>query len=96
MERGGGSSSGRKCEGDYTAVTNFYGTQQTSADMLRNTPSNIRRLADEIEQCEGRQKYLAHTISPSDGGDVRWYFCKTPLGENGVLFKLPEAFCLIL
>ncbi|KAM7477268.1 hypothetical protein LguiB_024511 [Lonicera macranthoides] len=86
MERGGCS---RKCEGDYTTATNFYGAQQTSADMLRNTPSNIRRLADEIEQCEGRQKYLAHTISPSDGGDVRWYFCKTPLGENELAASVP-------
>lgn len=56
---------------------------QTSPDMLKNSPSNIRRLANEIEQCEGRQKYLAHTRSPSDGGDFRWYFCKIPLGENG-------------
>ncbi|MFS7916927.1 hypothetical protein Hanom_Chr03g00183081 [Helianthus anomalus] len=58
----------------------------TSADMLRNTPSNIRRLADEIQQCEGRQKYLAQTRSPSDGGDVRWYFSKIPMAENGELF----------
>ena len=56
---------------------------QTSLDMLKNTPSNIRRLAHEIEQCEGRQKYLARTRSPSDGGDLRWYFCKVPLAENG-------------
>jgi hypothetical protein len=36
-----------------------------------------------IEHCKGRQKYLAQTGSPSDGGDVRWYFCKVPLVENG-------------
>ena len=58
-------------------------SEETSAEMLKNTPSNIRRLADEIEQCEGRQKYLAQTSSASDGGDVRWYFCKVPLPENG-------------
>ena len=57
--------------------------EETNPDLLKNTPSNIRRLADEIEQCEGRQKYLAHTRSPSDGGDIRWYFCKVPLGVNG-------------
>lgn len=56
---------------------------ETSPDMLKNTPLNIMRLASEIEQCEGRQKYLAHTSSPSDGGDVRWYFCKVPLAANG-------------
>lgn len=56
---------------------------ETSPDMLKNTPSNIRRLANEIDQCEGRQKYLARTSSPSDGGDVRWYFCKVPLAVNG-------------
>ncbi|KAK6163928.1 hypothetical protein DH2020_000792 [Rehmannia glutinosa] len=49
------------------------GVEETSPDMLKNTPSNIRRLASEIEQCEGRQKYLAHTRSPSDGGDVRCF-----------------------
>lgn len=61
----------------------FLGSEQISMDMLRNTPSNIRRLADEIEQFEGRQKYLAQTRSPSDGGDVRWYFCKVPLADDG-------------
>lgn len=57
--------------------------EHTSLDMLKNTPSNIRRLANEIEQCEGRQKYLARTSSPSDGVDHRWYFCKVPMAENG-------------
>ena len=57
--------------------------EASSPDMLKNTPSNIRRLAHEIEQFEGRHKYLAQTTSPSDGGDVRWYFCKTHLAENG-------------
>ncbi|KAF3495860.1 hypothetical protein DY000_02053470 [Brassica cretica] len=55
----------------------------TSPDLLKNTPSNIARLEDVIEQCRGRQKYLAQTTSPSDGSDVRWYFCKVPLAEHG-------------
>ncbi|KAL8142744.1 hypothetical protein V2J09_015776 [Rumex salicifolius] len=67
------------------------GIDETSADMLKNTPSNIRRLADEIQQYEGRQKYLAHTISPSDGGDVRWYFCKVPLGINQLAPSIPQT-----
>lgn len=57
--------------------------EETFPDMLKNTPSNIRRLEDEIEQCKGHQKYLAQTRSPSDGSDVRWYFCKVPLAVNG-------------
>ncbi|KAK4419768.1 Phospholipase SGR2 [Sesamum alatum] len=67
------------------------GVEETSPDMLRNTPSNIRRLVNEIEQCEGRQKYLAHTRSPSDGGDVRWYFCKVPLAENELAASVPQT-----
>ncbi|KAM0037137.1 putative DDHD domain, alpha/Beta hydrolase [Helianthus debilis subsp. tardiflorus] len=63
----------------------------TSADMLRNTPSNIRRLADEIQQFEGRQKYLAQTRSPSDGGDVRWYFSKIPMAENELAAAIPPT-----
>lgn len=57
--------------------------EETSPDLLKNTPSNIARLEDEIEQCRGRQKYLAQTRSPSDGGDVRWFFCKVPLAQSG-------------
>lgn len=72
--------------------------EETSPDMLKNTPSNIRRLANEIEQCEGRHKYLAHTPSPSDGGDVRWYFCKVPLAQNGQFmpFLIPFSNVLLL
>ncbi|KAL7599454.1 hypothetical protein Lser_V15G24061 [Lactuca serriola] len=64
---------------------------KNSANMLRNTPSNIRRLADEIQQCEGRQKYLAQTKSPSDGGDVRWYFRKVAMEKNEVAANVPRA-----
>ncbi|KAL8167211.1 hypothetical protein V2J09_008710 [Rumex salicifolius] len=66
-------------------------TDETSPDMLKNTPSNIKRLASEIEQCEGRHKYLAHTSSSSDGGDVRWYFCKVPLGVNQLAPSIPQT-----
>ncbi|XP_024959386.1 phospholipase SGR2-like isoform X2 [Cynara cardunculus var. scolymus] len=68
-----------------------YENAKLYADMLRNTPSNIRRLTDEIEQCEGRQKYLAQTRSPSDGGDVRWYFSKVPMAENELAAAFPRA-----
>lgn len=54
-----------------------------SPDSLRNTPSNIARLEDAIGHCAARRKYLAHTKSPSDGKDVRWYFCKLPLADKG-------------
>ena len=59
---------------------------EASPDSLKNTPSNIAKLEDVIEHCVGRQKYLAQTRSPSDGGDVRWYFCKVPLLGNGEYF----------
>ncbi|XP_073129057.1 phospholipase SGR2-like isoform X2 [Henckelia pumila] len=67
------------------------GGEETSPDMLRNTASNIRRLAGEIEQHAGRRKYLAHTRSPSDGGDVRWYFCKVPLTVNELAASVPHT-----
>uniref|UniRef100_A0A6N2MLC9 Uncharacterized protein n=1 Tax=Salix viminalis TaxID=40686 RepID=A0A6N2MLC9_SALVM len=60
-------------------------------DLLKNTPSNIARLEDVIEHCKGRQKYLAQTRSPSDGGDVRWYFCKVPLVENELAASVPRT-----
>ncbi|XP_050366281.1 phospholipase SGR2 isoform X2 [Argentina anserina] len=65
--------------------------EQSFPDLLKNTPSNIRRLEDEIEQCKGHQKYLAQTLSPSDGGDVRWYFNKVPLGENEMAASVPRT-----
>lgn len=60
-----------------------------SPDALKNTPSNIARLEDIIDQCEARQKYLAQTKSPSDGEDVRWYFCKVPLAPNELAASVP-------
>uniref|UniRef100_A0A1J3HS01 Phospholipase SGR2 n=1 Tax=Noccaea caerulescens TaxID=107243 RepID=A0A1J3HS01_NOCCA len=64
---------------------------ESSPDLLKNTPSNIARLEDVIEQCHGRQKYLSQTRSPSDGSDVRWYFCKVPLAENELAASVPRT-----
>lgn len=64
---------------------------EASPDSLKNTPSNIAKLEDVIEHCVGRQKYLAQTRSPSDGGDVRWYFCKVPLLGNGECFSFSSS-----
>lgn len=83
----GGGDDGPSVSG----ATKSSESEQTAIDMLKNTPSNIRRLADEIEQCEGRQKYLAQTRSPSDGGDVRWYFCKVPLAGNELAASFPRT-----
>lgn len=80
-------------DGNFKRVGDGVGgvDEETNPDLLKNTPSNIQRLADEIEQCEGRQKYLAHTRSPSDGGDIRWYFCKVPLGFNELAASIPRT-----
>ncbi|CAJ2655320.1 unnamed protein product [Trifolium pratense] len=60
-------------------------------DSLKNTPSNIARLEDVIEHSKARHKYLAQTTSSSDGGDVRWYFCKTPLAPNELAASVPST-----
>lgn len=62
----------------------------SSPDLLKNTPSNIATLEDAIEQFKSRQNYLAHTKSPSDGEDVRWYLCKVPLAEKRELTKMEQ------
>ncbi|PPS17810.1 hypothetical protein GOBAR_AA02769 [Gossypium barbadense] len=67
------------------SVVGANGIDEASPDLLKNTPSNIARLEDVIEHCKGRQMYLAQTRSPSDGGDVRWYFSDVPLAENGAI-----------
>lgn len=72
--------------------------EEPSPDSLKNTPYNIARLEDVIEHCKGRQKYLAQTRSPSDGGDVRWYFSEVPLAENGqclLNFKVNFSFPIL-
>ncbi|CAN0928024.1 Phospholipase SGR2 [Linum grandiflorum] len=71
--------------------TNPEASVEATPDLLRNTPSNIARLEDVIEHSEGRQKYLAQTGSPSDGGDVRWYFCKVPLALKELAASVPRA-----
>uniref|UniRef100_A0A2P2MMR9 Uncharacterized protein MANES_S009500 n=1 Tax=Rhizophora mucronata TaxID=61149 RepID=A0A2P2MMR9_RHIMU len=79
------------------SVENPSIAEETSPDLLKNTPTNIARLEDVIEHSKGRQKYLAQTRSPSDGGDIRWYFCKVPLAENGEVFNQFSTFlCYIL
>ncbi|XP_062153849.1 phospholipase SGR2 isoform X4 [Alnus glutinosa] len=74
-----------------SGATGSSGAEETSSDLLKNTPSNIARLEDVIEHCKGRQKYLARTRSPSDGGDVRWYFCEVPLAENELAASVPRT-----
>ncbi|CAH8390007.1 unnamed protein product [Eruca vesicaria subsp. sativa] len=76
----------------------------SSPDLLKNTPSNITRLEDVIEQCRARQKYLAQTANPSDCSDVCWYFCKVPLPDNEIAASVPrtdvigksEYLCLVI
>ncbi|XP_077224242.1 phospholipase SGR2-like isoform X2 [Tasmannia lanceolata] len=64
--------------------------EKISLDLLRNTPSNIAKLENVIEHSTGREKYLAQTRSPSDGEDVRWYFCKVSLAENELAASVPR------
>lgn len=47
-----------------------------------------------LEQTAAAAKYGVHTKSASDGADVRWYFCKTPLRPNGT-FSLPRDKCIL-
>uniref|UniRef100_A0A1D1XQ37 Phospholipase DDHD1 n=1 Tax=Anthurium amnicola TaxID=1678845 RepID=A0A1D1XQ37_9ARAE len=65
--------------------------EAASPDLLKNTPSNIARLEDVIEHCKARHKYLARTRSPSDGEDVRWYFCKVPLVGRELAASVPRT-----
>lgn len=84
-------TSGRGEEGVESMASDAGEEMSPDPDSLKNTPSNIARLEDVIEQCSGRQKYLARTKSPSDGVDVRWYFCKVPFAENGEFFATQVA-----
>ncbi|KAK3124196.1 hypothetical protein QOZ80_7BG0583200 [Eleusine coracana subsp. coracana] len=68
-----------------------YAAEGASPDLLRNTPSNIARLEDAIDNCAARRKYLARTKSPSDGEDVRWFFCKLPLGVKELSSSVPRT-----
>ncbi|KAF8404347.1 hypothetical protein HHK36_009230 [Tetracentron sinense] len=85
---------GGECEREAAASVSeamiSCGAEESSPDLLKNTPSNIARLEDAIEQCKGRQKYLAQTSSSSDGEDVRWYFCKVPLADDELAASVPR------
>ncbi|KAI4972420.1 hypothetical protein ZWY2020_003345 [Hordeum vulgare] len=76
--------------GDDASTSHAPHPEGASPDSLRNTPSNIARLEDAIEHCAARRKYLARTKSPSDGEDVRWYFCKLPLGDRVLSASVPR------
>ncbi|KAM3211533.1 hypothetical protein ACQJBY_064975 [Aegilops geniculata] len=77
--------------GDDASTSHAPHPEGASPDLLRNTPSNIARLEDAIENCAARRKYLARTKSPSDGEDVRWYFCKLPLGDRVLSSSVPRT-----
>ncbi|XP_058090061.1 phospholipase SGR2 isoform X3 [Magnolia sinica] len=84
-----------ECQGEaIVAVSEGAGSfpaEEALSELLKNTPTNIARLEDVIEQCKGRQKYLAQTKSSLDGEDIRWYFCKVPLAENELAASIPRA-----
>ncbi|XP_074563560.1 phospholipase SGR2-like isoform X2 [Curcuma longa] len=75
----------------FSDISGYNQVEEISPDLLKNTPSNIAKLEDAIEQCKGHQKYLARTKSPSDGDDVRWYFCKVPLVEKELAASVPRT-----
>ncbi|KAG0628641.1 hypothetical protein M758_1G042200 [Ceratodon purpureus] len=45
----------------------------------------------ELEQTAAAAKYGRLTDSPSDGADIRWYFCKTPLRPNEAAAQVPAS-----
>ncbi|KAG0486263.1 hypothetical protein HPP92_008358 [Vanilla planifolia] len=93
MESSGSKCIGKKGSEKITSTMAAVPDQEEGAspDLLQNTPSNIAKLEDLIEQCKGRQKYLAQSRSPSDGEDVRWYFCKVPLAEKELAASVPQT-----
>ncbi|KAG0486261.1 hypothetical protein HPP92_008356 [Vanilla planifolia] len=93
MESSGSKCIGKKGSEKITSTMAAVPDQVEGAspDLLQNTPSNIAKLEDLIEQCKGRQKYLAQSRSPSDGEDVRWYFCKVPLAEKELAASVPQT-----
>lgn len=84
--------SSKRWEGEGEASISSSDVEEASPDSLKNTPSNIAKLEDVIEHCVARKKYLARTTSPSDGSDVRWYFCKVPLAQNGEFLVIICSF----
>ncbi|XP_074570030.1 phospholipase SGR2-like isoform X2 [Curcuma longa] len=75
----------------FSDISGYNQVEEISPDLLKNTPSNIAKLEDAIEHCKAHQKYLACTKSPSDGDDVRWYFCKVPLSEKELAASVPRT-----
>ncbi|KAG6486806.1 hypothetical protein ZIOFF_055386 [Zingiber officinale] len=75
----------------FSDISGYNQVEEISPDLLKNTPSNIAKLEDAIEHCKAHQKYLACTKSPSDGDDVRWYFCKVPLAEKELAASVPRT-----
>ncbi|KAF8712652.1 hypothetical protein HU200_028409 [Digitaria exilis] len=92
---GHASSSGASTSGGASTSRAAAGpagdAEGASPDSLRNTASNIRRLQDAIGHCAARRKYLARTKSPSDGQEVRWYFCKLPLADTVLSSSVPRT-----
>ncbi|KAL5993274.1 hypothetical protein ACLOJK_014198 [Asimina triloba] len=90
----GAVGDGGENEGEAVAISEEVvasHVEEASPDSLKNTPTNIARLEDVIEQCKGRQKYHTRTRSPSDGEDIRWYFCKIPLAQDQLAASVPQA-----
>lgn len=60
---------------------------QVKQDELRQeamvAPASVNARAS-LEQTAAAAKYGVRTNSASDGADVRWYFCKTPLRPHGI------------
>ncbi|KMZ59604.1 Membrane-associated phosphatidylinositol transfer protein 1 [Zostera marina] len=77
--------------GENNAESSFFQSEEITLDLLKNTPSNIAKLEDVIDHCKGRHKYLARTKSPSDGENVRWYFCKIPLAQEELAASVPKS-----
>ncbi|KAK8681498.1 hypothetical protein V6N13_053900 [Hibiscus sabdariffa] len=67
------------------------GYSDRSSDIRWRIRRQTPRLEDLIENCKARQMYLAQTRSPSDGGDVRWYFSEVPLAENELAPSSPQT-----
>lgn len=60
---------------------------QVNQEELRSEviPSPALEAREKLEKTAAAAKYGVHTKSASDGADVRWYFCKTPLRPNGTV-----------
>ncbi|GKC95602.1 hypothetical protein Tco_1161044 [Tanacetum coccineum] len=69
---------------------------RTAADMLRNTPSNIRRLIDEIQQCEGRLFKSGWTADTCTSFDMAGYEnILEQAGQTGFEAKIQVNFLIV-